>query len=289
MNEITRFGPAGSAQSFTEMGYKKNEQIPEYLERFGLNAFEYQCGRGVRISAEAAASFGAAAAEKGIALSLHAPYYISLSSLEEEKRRNSVDYILQSARAVKAMGGERIVVHAGSCAKLSRERALALALESMGWALSALDAEGLGDVRVCPEVMGKINQLGTLDEVLGLCALDERMIPCIDFGHLNARTFGGLRTLSDFKAVFDAIENRLGLSRLREYHAHFSKIEYTEKGGEKCHLTFADTVYGPDFAPVAELTAQRGCHPVIICESAGTQAEDARTMKEIYEGFLRKG
>lgn len=287
MNRISRFGPAGNSESFTTMGYKKTEQIPEYLAQFGLNAFEYQCGRGVRISSDAAGRLGALAAERDIALSLHAPYYISLSSLEEEKRRNSVDYILQSARAVKAMGGERIVVHTGSCAKLSRGQALALVMESMRWALDALDAEGLGGVRICPEVMGKVNQLGTVDEVLTLCSLDERMLPCIDFGHLNARTFGGLRSFADYAAVFEAIENRLGLSRLREYHAHFSKIQYTENGGEKCHLTFADTRYGPDFEPVAELTAQKGCHPVIICESAGTQAEDARTMRQIYEGFLQ--
>lgn len=150
MSSVIRFGPAGNSQNFTDMGYKKTEQVPEYLVRFGLNAFEYQCGRGVRISEDAATRFGAIAAENGIALSLHAPYYISLSSLEEEKRRNSVEYILQSARAVHAMGGDRIVVHSGSCAKISREEALALACESMGWALQALDAEGLGHVRVCP-------------------------------------------------------------------------------------------------------------------------------------------
>ncbi len=283
---VARFGPAGQAESFTAMGYKKTEQIPEYLAGFGLNAFEYQCGRGVRISEAAAARLGELAAQRDIVLSLHAPYYISLSSLEEEKRRHSVEYILQSARAVRAMGGDRIVVHTGSCAKLSREQALALACESMRWALDALDAEGLEGVRICPEVMGKVNQLGTVDEVLTLCALDERMIPCIDFGHLNARTFGGLKTHADFEAVFDAIENRLGLSRLREYHAHFSKIQYTQNGGEKCHLTFADTCYGPDFEPVAELTVKKGCHPVIICESAGTQTEDARTMRQIYQTFL---
>ena len=196
MNRIARFGPAGNSESFTTMGYKKTEQIPEYLAQFGLNAFEYQCGRGVRISSDTAGRLAALAAERDIALSLHAPYYISLTSLEEEKRRNSVDYILQSARAVKAMGGERIVVHTGSCAKLSRGQALALAMESMRWALDALDAEGLDSVRICPEVMGKVNQLGTVDEVLALCSLDERMLPCIDFGHLNARTFGGLRSFA---------------------------------------------------------------------------------------------
>lgn len=289
INNITRFGPAGNSESFTAMGYKKSEQIPEYVEKMGLNAFEYQCGRGVNIGEDAAARLGKLAAERDVALSLHAPYYISLSSVEEEKRRNSVDYILKSARAVHAMGGDRIVVHSGSCSKISREEALALALESMGWALDALKAEGLSHIRVCPETMGKINQLGTLDEVLALCRLDERMLPCIDFGHLNARTFGGLRERADFAAVFEAVEGALGLSRLREYHAHFSKIEYTQNGGEKRHLTFEDTVFGPDFEPVAELTVKKNCHPFIICESAGTQAEDARTMRDLYEACQKGG
>lgn len=279
-----KFGPAGNSDSFKIQGYKSNLDVPLYVRNMGLDAYEYQCGRGVKVNADMAEQFKAKANEQGIYISLHAPYYISLSSVEEEKRRNSVDYILQSARAVKALGGERIVVHSGSCAKISREEALDLAKQTIRMALDALDAEGLSDVRVCPETMGKINQLGTLDEVMSLCELDERLIPCIDFGHLNARTLGGLNSFEAFADVFDTIENRLGISRLREYHAHFSKIEYTD-GGEKCHLTFEDTLYGPNFEPVAELTVKKGCSPIIICESAGTQAEDALTMKRIYEGI----
>lgn len=282
-----RFGPAGSADSFAQMGYKKTEQMPEYLTQMGLNAFEYQCGRGVRVNAAMAEKFARLAQAADIAVSVHAPYYISLSSVETEKRRKSVDYILQSARAVKLLGGSRIVVHTGSCAKISREEALALACEAMGWALEALDAEGLSDVRICPEVMGKINQLGTLEEVVALCQLDERMLPCVDFGHLNARTFGGLKSFEDYRRVFDTIESALGIARLKELHAHFSKIEYTENGGEKRHLTFVDTIFGPDFMPLAELIAQRGCHPTIICESAGTQAEDAQWMRARYEEILK--
>ena len=276
------FGPAGNSQSFSQMGYKSSEHIPEYVSKMGLDAYEYQCGRGVKIGREASEKLGRQALEHGVVLSLHAPYYISLSSVEEIKRRNSVDYILQSARAVSYMGGNRIVVHSGSCAKLTREAALELAMESMGWAIKALDDEGLSNVRICPEVMGKINQLGTLDEVLELCSLDERMLPCVDFGHLNARTFGSLRGPDDYKAVFDAIENRLGVSRLREMHIHFSKIEYTQNGGEKRHLTFEDSLFGPDFEPLIELIAKRGCHPTIICESDGTQAEDAAVMRKLY-------
>ena len=279
---MIRFGPAGNSDSFKAMGYKKTFQVPEYVEKMGLNAYEYQCGRGVRISEEAARELGEEAARRGIALSLHAPYYISLSSLEEEKREGSVDYILQSAKAASAMGATRVVVHSGSCAKISRQQALELAGDTLRKALRALDENGLSHIRLCPETMGKVNQLGTLEEVVELCRIDERMLPCIDFGHLNARTFGGLKEFSDYKRVFDHIEDRLGVSRLREFHSHFSKIAYTENGGEKMHLTFADTVYGPDFDPVAELLVQKNCAPTIICESAGTQAEDAAQMFAVY-------
>ncbi len=280
------FGPAGNSLSFAQMGYKHSLQVPEYLEKFGLTAFEYQCGRGVNIGLDKAVQFGKKAAEKGITISLHAPYYISMSSVEEQKRLNSINYILSSARAVNVMGGTRIIVHTGSCGKISREEALALAIDTMKLAISALDNEGLSHIRICPETMGKINQLGDLNEVLTLCELDERLLPCIDFGHLNARTLGGLETFEDFQNIFNEIENRLGISRLKEFHSHFSKIEYTT-GGEKRHLTFGDTVYGPNFEPVMELTAKKNCSPTFICESDGTQAEDAKTMQNYYMELIK--
>ncbi len=280
-----KFGPAGNSESFTQMGYKNSLQVPEYIERMGLDAFEYQCGRGVNIGEDKARELGVLALEKNITLSLHAPYYISMSSVEEEKRLNSVNYITASAKAVNAMGGNRIVVHTGSCGKISRETALELAIDTMKKALDALDGMNLGHVHICPETMGKVNQLGTLDEVLALCAIDERLIPCIDFGHLNARDLGYFKTKDDYKSIFEQIENKLGSDRLKTFHSHFSKIEYTT-GGEKRHLTFADTVYGPDFEPVLDLVVQKNCNPVFICESAGTQAEDAKQMKDYYNSIL---
>lgn len=277
-----KFGPAGNSESFVAMGYKKTIQVPEYIVRMGLDAYEYQCGRGVRISEEAAREFGQKAREYSVALSLHSPYYISLSSIEKEKRDGSIEYILQSARAADAMGAQRVVVHSGSCSKISREEALELAKDNLKRAYQALDEQNLGHIHLCPETMGKVNQLGTLEEVLELCLIDERLIPCIDFGHLNARTFGKLNSFKAVKEVFDKMEDKLGASRMRQFHSHFSKIEYTLKGGEKCHLTFADTIYGPQFEPVAEMIVRKNASPTIICESAGTQAEDALTMKQIY-------
>ncbi len=273
------FGAAGKADSFKG---KSSLQIPEYLSKFPLNAYEYQCGRGVNVTQENAIAFGKEAEKYGIKLSLHAPYFISLSSVEESKRIGSVKYITDSAAAAKAMGATRIVVHSGSCSKMSREEALSLAKETLKMAKAELVNLHLDDVCICPETMGKINQLGTLDEVMELCLVDESFIPCIDFGHLNARTMGGLATKEDFAKILDTIENKLGKEKLNSFHAHFSKIEYSS-GGEKKHLTFADTQFGPDYTYLVELIAQKDIAPTIICESAGTQSEDAFTMRELYK------
>lgn len=281
-----KFGPAGAAESFKTMGYKRSVQMGEYLEGFGLDHFEYQCGQGVRVSDAAAKEIGEALAAKNITVSLHAPYFISLSSKEEEKRLNSINYIIASAKAVNAMGGDRIVIHSGSCSKMSREEALALACDTMKLARKALIEEGLEHIHCCPETMGKINQLGDLHEVMELCKLDESFIPCIDFGHLNARTFGGIKTSADYEDILNTIENELGSDRLKNFHSHFSKIEFTEKGGEKRHLTFEDNQgFGPDYEALMELVYKKDLAPTFICESAGTQTEDARAMKLYYENI----
>lgn len=279
-----KFGPAGTAESFKMLGYKTSLQVPEYLQKFGLDCFEYQCGRGVNIGEDKAKQLGEIAAQHGITLSLHAPYYISMSSVEEEKRLNSVNYILASAKAVNAMGGDRIIVHTGSCGKISRELALELAIDTMKKSITALKEAGLSHIHICPETMGKVNQLGTLQEVIELCKVDDSLIPCIDFGHLNARDLGFFKTISDYDSVFNAIRNGLGSDRLKVFHSHFSKIEYTT-GGEKRHLTFDDTVFGPDFEPVMELTYKYSLNPTFICESAGTQTEDAQAMKNYYNSL----
>lgn len=288
---MIKFGPAGTAESFKAMGYKNSSSIPEYLGTFGLNAFEYQCGRGVNIGEEKALELGALFSTAGITLSLHSPYYISLSSVEKEKRDKSIDYIMQSARAVKNLGGKRIVVHSGSCSKITREEALSLACDTLKRAKATLMENGFSDIILCPETMGKINQLGDLYEVLKLCSVDESFVPCIDFGHLNARTRGEIKTAADYERIFDEMENALGHDRVKEFHSHFSKIEYSE-GGEVRHLTFEDKKFGPMPEDMLEIVYKRGYTPTFICESAGTQTEDAQFMMNYYRNLqntLEKG
>ena len=278
------FGPGGNSDSFGKRRFP--EDLPAYLVSMGLNGYEVECGRGVRISEKTYQLLPKLAADNGIYLTLHTPYFISLSSEKEETRLKSVDYILESARAAHKLGIRKLVVHSGSCSKMTREAATELAKDTLTRAQKVLDDEGLPEIILCPETMGKINQLGTLSEVLELCGVDERFLPCVDFGHLNARTLGGIKSEADYAAMLDEIENKLGHDRLKRFHVHFSKIMYTA-GGEKMHLTFEDSEYGPQFEPLMEQFAKRALEPSVVCESSGTQAEDAAAMKKYYEGIIK--
>jgi deoxyribonuclease-4 len=277
-----RFGPAGNADSFAAAGFRATVDAPAWLAGMGLNAYEYQCGRGVNIGTETANKIGAAARAHGIQLSLHAPYYINLSSEEPERMEKNVAYVLESCRAARDLGARRMVVHCGGLGKRTRVRAMENTRENVRRILTAMEEAGYTEQIVCLETMGKQSVIGSAEEICALVAMDDRLMPCIDFGHLNARTVGGCNSYEAFAAVLDLMENTIGHARTRVFHSHFSKIEYTQKGEYK-HLTFADTRYGPEFEPLARLVAERDYAPTFICESAGTQAEDALTMKQMYE------
>lgn len=276
-----RFGPAGRSDSFKTLGFKAMEDVPDYILHFGLDAFEFQAGHGVRFSEKTAAAL-LPGVQRGIKYSIHAPYYISMASMEEEKRENSINYLLQSANAVKQIGGNRIVFHCGSQSKQPREIALEKTADVLRRARKALDDAGFEDIYLCPETMGKYSQIGSLNEILALCKEDGRHIPCIDFGHLNCLMQGGITTENNYASILNEMAAALPDWRSKSFHAHFSKIEFT-KAGERRHLTFEDEAFGPPHAPLLQLCKKRGLSPVIICESSGTQAEDAQTMKRIYE------
>lgn len=283
---MIKFGTGGNPESFYEQGGKSSLEMPAYLKKLGLNAYEYECGRGVRISMEAAEKLGKAAVEHGISLSLHAPYFTNISSTEQERIDKSINYIVESATAAKAMGATRVVVHMGNAKDITRRNAMDISKRTLARALKTLDELDLGCVTLCPETMGKLNQMGTLEEVIEVCQMDERLLPTIDFGHLYCRMQGALTSEEDYDAMLQKLEKKLGSYRSKNFHCHFSQIEFT-RGGEKKHLTFAQDTWGPDFAPLASVLAKRKLTPVIICESAGTQAVDAMAMRDMYENCMK--
>ena len=135
---------------------------------------------------------------------------------------------------------------------------------------------------LAPELMGKINQLGNLDEIIAFCGIDDSTIPTIDFGHLNSRTKGALNSPEAFENAIIRLANGIGWDRTRRLHVHFSRIEFTENGGEKRHWSMKDTQFGPEFDHFIPILIKYDMKPVIISESRGTQAADAKMMKERY-------
>ena len=273
------FGPGGNSDAFRLAGYKSTVDAPAWVKSIGLDAYEYEAGNGLSASPSVLSAIGRVADKCNIKMSFHTPYFISLSGVVEEKRLNSINYIRQSLDAAKLLGAGTIVVHSGSAAKISRDEAMRLAGDTLVKTLASVDTYG---IKIGLETMGKINQLGTLDEVLELCRIDSAFVPVVDFGHLNARDLGGVFvTADDYLRVFDKIDRALGAEVASNLHCHFSKIEWTGSG-EKRHLTFEDEIYGPGFEPLMETIYKHNLSPTIICESAGTQSDDALAMKKYY-------
>jgi len=278
-----KFGPGGNSEAFKSAGFTSTQNAPAWLATIGLDAYEYEAGNGLTAGPATLGLIGREAAKHNIKMSFHTPYFISLSGVVEEKRLKSIEYIRQSIEAARLLGAGTIVVHCGSCAKISREEAMKLSADTLARTVNEVDTYG---IKIGIETMGKVNQLGTLDEVLSLCTIDSSLVPVIDFGHLNARDLGGVfKNSDDYLRVFDRIDTNLGGLVLDSLHCHFSKIEWTGSG-EKRHLTFADDIYGPDFEPLVEAIVKANISPTIICESAGTQSDDALAMKRKYLEYV---
>lgn len=273
------FGPGGNSEAFKAWGGKSTLDAPRFVSEIGLDAYEYEAGNGIAASPAMLTVVGNEAKKHGIKMSFHTPYFISLSGIEEEKRLKSIKYIADSLEAAHLLGADTIVVHTGSAAKITRDEAMRLAADTLIKTLNSVETYG---IKIGLETMGKQNQLGTLDEVLELCRIDSAFVPVVDFGHLNARDCGGVfLTSEDYLKVFDKIDRKLGAEYAKNLHCHFSKIEWTDKG-EKKHLTFSDQIYGPDYEPLIEMLSKEKLYPTIISESAGTQSDDALTMKKYY-------
>lgn len=280
-NNGIKFGPSGNSESFSLDGNTSTLQMPKWLSAKDLEIFEYSFGRGVTITQATARAIGEEASKYGIELTVHAPYYVNFASVEADKAQNSIGYILSSLKALSWFGGNRCVFHVGAEGKQPRAEAVARCISMLKTLAEAKKAEGYENLIVCPETMGKLAQIGTVEEVCDFCKLDESFYPCVDFGHVNARGQGCLKTKEDFSAIVDYMLNAIGEEKTKNMHVHFSKIMFTAKGEVK-HLTYEDTEYGPEFYPFAEVIAEYGLTPYIVSEAAGTQAEEAAMFKKDY-------
>lgn len=280
---MIKFGPSGNCESFYAEGNTHTEEAAVFVKNRGLDCFEYSFGRGVRMTEDKAISIGEAFRKEGIEISAHAPYFINFANPDDEMAEKSYGYVLDTAKVLKLMGGKRVVFHPAAQGKVSREEAVAVTEERLKILCDYIYLNGMQDMLFCPETMGKLAQIGTVEEITRFCKIDPVYVPCIDFGHINAREQGSLKMVDDYKSRLQYMIDELGYERMKHFHAHFSKIMYSAKGEIK-HLTFEDQIYGPEFEPLAIALKDLKLEPYIVSESSGKQAEEAEYMKKVYFG-----
>lgn len=282
MADHPRFGPAGVPPLFRILKATLAD-IPKLLREEGLDAFEYQAVRWrakPQMRMEDAEKLALEASKNDVLLSLHGSYFINFCGekaiVEASKKR-----LIACAVAAEWMKAYVVVFHPGFYGKKLKREALASCVKALKETVVGMKDLGIEDVKIGPEVMGKLAQLGSLDEVLSLCEKVEQTQPVIDWSHLHARGKGCLRTIDDFRRIIDEIEKRLGAEVVKNLHCHFTKIEFTSKG-ERCHHILDEKLYGPDFRMLAKVIAEYHLKPVIISESPILDL-DAIKMRDIIK------
>ena len=251
---MIKVGPAGSGGLGNLKGIQR-------VARMKLDCMEVEFTYGVRMSMDAAREVGALAKEKGIILSVHAPYYVNLASDENEKIVASKQRILDSCERAAALGAGNVVFHAGFYQKKTAKQTYKLIKKAI-LEIQKKISRNKWKVQLCPEITGKPSQFGSVEELLKLMKETDCGI-CVDFAHLYAREQGNI----DYGKVIKRLP--------KKFHAHFSGIEYGPKG-ERKHLKTTKKF----FEPLAEALLKAKRDVTLICESPRPY-KDAAMMKGV--------
>lgn len=295
MKENIKFGVAGFPINFFTSEYgKKRENIFSWIEEIGLDSIELQCTYGIKMKEEQARLYRELAKEHGITLTMHAPYYISLASQKEEVIERSKLEIKKAFALASILGVKRIIFHPGAgYGNTAEERKFGLQklIDALNSIKKEIDTE---NIKIYPEVGGKVNQLGSLDEIIEICKRVDYARPCIDLAHLHARELGSMTSKDKIVNVLKTIEKELGRAILEETHFHVYPVDYTDKG-EKVHKQFGekkqeeqmslfneDNEYMPKAKDYIDAIKEMNLTPITICEAHNTQDIGAKLMKDLY-------
>jgi deoxyribonuclease-4 len=237
-------GPAGYPA-----GSGSAEEAIDTVAALGLSVMELQFGRGVRMGPERAVAIGQHASTAGVRLSAHAPYYVNFHSSNRETRERSERWVMDTVRVCHRLHASPAVVHAASYGK-DKEGCTASVKEGIGRCLEAMDQEGIRDVSIGLETMGKRSSWGTMEELAEVVGSLDRVMPVLDLAHLHARGGGALVSEDVVREILEQ-GNAMGPEPL---HLHVSGIEFGDKG-ERRHLPLGSR--SPDMgllqAPLREM------------------------------------
>ncbi len=276
-----RWGPAGIPMEFEG----NTAEAIGYTAKEGLNAFECEFVRGVKMRNDMALEVRKNAERYKVSLSAHAPYWINCAAQEKMKIDATLRNILDTVRIAKVLGAGVIVFHPGFYMGRSPEETMKLVKKTLEEALAKMKQERISNVWLGLETTGKGTQFGTLSENIELSASLEMTKPVVDFAHIHARYGGILKKKEDYLKIFTEIENRLGKDAVKDFHSHFSEVAWGDKG-EKHHMILGEA-YSPPFKPLAQVIVENGFEGTIISESPLLDI-DALKMKRMYEEVASK-
>lgn len=292
---MSKFLVAGFPINFFSSKYgKKRENIFAWLKDIGLDGIELQCTYGIKMKEEQAKLYRDLAKENGLIMTMHAPYYISLASNKEEVVERSKLEIIKAFELAKLLDVHRIIFHPGAgygTGENARKEGLNRLIDALNSIEVKLDTN---DIKIYPEIGGKINQLGSLDEIIEICKKVDYARPCIDLAHLHARELGSMTSKDKIIEVLKRIENELGRDILEETHFHVYPVDYTDKG-EKIHKAFGEKItdnqlslfnendeYMPKANDYIDAIIEMGLNPITVCEAHNTQDIGALLMKKLF-------
>ncbi|MBE7706635.1 MAG: hypothetical protein E7Z91_05285 [Cyanobacteria bacterium SIG30] len=253
-------------------GYK---MACDTLRELNLDGMEIEFVHGVRMSEETQEIMKNT--KKNLYFTAHSPYYINLNAKEEEKVQASIKRILDTATMTESLGGYSIVYHAGFYLGKSAEDTYNQIKKCHEEITKKMEEKNL-NIWIRPETTGKKSQWGDLDEVIKLSKDFNKVLPCIDFAHLHARSNGKFNTYDEFSKIFEKIGNELGQIALDNFHAHVAGIAYSEKG-EKHHLILQES--DMNYKDLLKAFKSFDIKGVVVCESPNIET-DCKILKDYY-------
>ncbi len=249
----------------------------KYAASIGLDALEMAWVQGVRVSETTCTEIKQAGQEAGMALSVHAPYYINLNG-EDDKWPRLRKYLIDAAHFGNLAGATDIIFHPGTYFGRSPEEVLTITIPRLKECMDELRNEG-NPVILRPEISGKAAMLGSLSDVLEMAKAIKGVIPCIDFAHLHARLGdGSMNSYDEWISALDLYRRSLGNKSLQNMHIHLSGINYGPKG-EKNHLVMEEADL--DFRNLMRALKDAGAKGRIMCESPVLEV-DALKFKKMW-------
>ncbi|MBI3413613.1 MAG: TIM barrel protein [Candidatus Aenigmarchaeota archaeon] len=254
---------------------KRNSTIDgiKRIKELNLQCLEVEFVRGVAMGNETAKLIGKTAADLGIKLSAHAPYYINLNSDDKTKLEASKKRILDSMERAHHMGAEVIAVHASYYGKDTPEKTYSDTRNACADILEKAEKRGFGDVKLGLETMGKQSQFGSLEELIKL-SKEIKIIPYIDWAHIFVRQNGVI----DYSEIL----GQLVRLKIKKVHSHFENVKKNNAGEfVDVHIPID---HSPPFEPLAKEIMKRKIDITLISESPLLE-KDAIKMKNVLENL----